>query len=380
MLKEAKFLIDLISAILYQEPDFQIPGDLDWNVFLYLVKNNKLSVFVYEYLEEREGVPKEVLSSLCSKYKKSVRRSVMQQHYEAQIFAKFEEANIRYLPLKGMILRQFYPKSYMRKMTDMDILVDEEHTEKIKDIMTELGFALYRDAEREDVYFLEKGITVEIHKKLFIDEFGGYFDEGFKMAHPKADNSYAYEMSSEDFYIHMIAHFVHHFMSHGVGIRAVLDVRVFLDKYGDSLDKDYVEKELNIMGIDTFEKQLENLSKAWFLKENEGPDVSEFGIQILKNGYEGSKKHREVLAAARTSKNKAILSAIFPPYKEMKAYYPVLNKAKILMPVCWVLRWGNVLVTRRQNVSKLRRMATMKESDVEAFDTLCEKLGIKHLF
>ncbi len=380
MLKEAQFLIDLIATILYQKPEFQIPEDLDWKVFLYLVRHNKLSVFLYEYLEDNKEVPKEVLDFLRSKYKKSLRRSIMQQHYETQIFKRFEEEKIRYMPLKGMILRDFYPKNYMRKMTDMDILIDEENAKKAAKIMSDLGFSLYRSAEREDVYFLDKGITIELHKKLFVDEFDGYFDAGFEKAKPKADNPYAYELSSEDFYIYMIAHFVHHFMSQGVGIRAVIDVRVFLDKYRDLLDRTYVETELERMGIATFARQLESLAKVWFLKEDDKAYMKEFGLCILKNGYDGSKQHREVLSAARTSKNKAILSAIFPPYKEMKAYYPILHKVPVLMPICWVLRWGKVLVTRRKNVAKLRRMATMKESEVGAFDALCEKLEIKHLF
>ena len=42
----------------------------------------------------------------------------------------------------------------------------------------------------------------------------------------------------------VLGHMAYHFAHGGVGIRLVLDIRVYLDKYGDVMDREYIKQEL----------------------------------------------------------------------------------------------------------------------------------------
>lgn len=50
---------------------------------------------------------------------------------ENQLFDAFDNNNIDYMPLKGAIIKHFYPKPEMRIMSDLDILIRTEQYEKL---------------------------------------------------------------------------------------------------------------------------------------------------------------------------------------------------------------------------------------------------------
>lgn len=45
-----------------------------------------------------------------------------------------EQRGIWYLPLKGIILKEFYPSVGMRQMSDNDILFDEAFAEQVRGV------------------------------------------------------------------------------------------------------------------------------------------------------------------------------------------------------------------------------------------------------
>ena len=67
-----------------------------------------------------------------------------QLNYEFQRLCNtFEEAAIPFIPLKGSVIRRYYPESWMRTSCDVDILVHEEDLENAKQaIISKLGYDL----------------------------------------------------------------------------------------------------------------------------------------------------------------------------------------------------------------------------------------------
>lgn len=384
---ELKILVCLISEILYNSPTPQIPTEFNWISFANLVGRNGFVPLVYKRIKDIPEVPQNVLERFKEQNSKELRKALLQDIYEEKILERFEKEGINCMPLKGIILKHLYPEFHMRSMSDLDILVDVDKLKETRKIMPELGFEVYRYDEHHDIYRFSNCVNVELHKLLIVGEMEDYFQIGFERAHLKEGYSHIYELSIEDFYIHVLGHMAYHFAHGGVGIRLVLDVRVYLDKYGDQMDRQYIKQELQKAGLYTFACHAEKLANIWFGGEDSNEFYDELGMYIVNSGYLGSQEHKEILEVVKQqgektgfkSKLKAVIVAIFLPYREMAFLYPILKKIPILLPFAWVYRWIEVLITRKENVLRVKRLLETRDNDVEKLSKLYEKLDMKHL-
>lgn len=382
-----RFLTDLISTILYNKPTPTIPQGIDWEEFSRLVFSNGFVPLIYERLKKTEGVPENVLKRFSLMYEKEIRKSLLQDIYGEKILERFEKEGINCMPLKGMILKHLYPEFHMRSMSDMDILIDVSKLKETRKIMPDLGFEVYRYDEHHDIYRFSNCVNVELHKLLIVGEMENYFQIGFERAHLKEGYKHIYELSLEDFYIHALGHMAYHFAHGGVGIRLVLDIRVYLDKYGDQMDREYIKQELEKAGLYAFACHAEKLADIWFGDAESNEFYDELGMYIVKSGYLGSQKHKEILEVVKQegeksgnkSKWKAVFVALFLPYRQMAFLYPILKKIPILLPFAWVYRWIEVLITRKENVLRVKRLLKTEDTEVEKLSKLYDKLDMKHL-
>ena len=384
---ELVFLNNLISSILYDVEVPDIPDDIQWGEFIDIVRKNGFSGLIYKKLEEIPNVPEKVRNVLKKKHEESVHRSLYQEYFTEQILNCFEENEIKCLPLKGIVLRKLYPDPTMRSMSDLDILIDTDKLSLTRELMKELGFDVIRYDTHHDIYRICPNINVELHKMLIVGEMEDYFGVGFEKAFLKEGSAYIYELSKEDFYIHMIGHMAYHFAHGGVGVRLILDIRVYLDKYGECLDRVYLTEQLKEAGLYTFAGYVERLAAVWFKGEPSDSFLDELGLYILKSGYLGNEEHREILevvkqysgAGNKKAKRKAIITDIFPPFQTMAFLYPNLKKVPVLLPACWAARWIEVWTTRRENVSRLKRLSKIDEKEIKELDRMYSKLDMKHL-
>lgn len=387
MMIERQFLTQLISTILYDKPSPDIPKGFNWNGFLNLVLQNGFATLVYDRVKDMSNVPEKILTILYKKNRDAFQRAVLQDVYEEKILERFEQDGIDCMPLKGILLKHLYPQFFMRVMSDLDILIDVEKLEETRQIMPQMGFEAWRYDEHHDIYSFLGICNVELHKLLIVGKMENYFQVGFERARLKEGYSHVYELSVEDFYIHVLGHMAYHFAHGGVGIRLVLDIRVYLDAYGDVMNRDYIKEELQKAGLYTFACHAEKLAGIWFHGEESNEFYDELGDYIVQSGYLGSQEHKEILEVVKQSDEnvsekarwKAIAVAIFPPYRTMTFLYPILKKVPILFPFTWVERWIKVFVKRRKNISRIQRLLHTQDDEVKRLSKLYDELDMKHL-
>ena len=147
------------------------------------------------------------------------------------IFKNFDSEKIAYLPLKGTILKSFYPKGEMRIMSDADILIKTEEHKKIVPIMEQLGFSLKLESDHEFVW--NKGnVHIELHKRLipsYTKDYFAYYGDGWRLAKLGEDNKY--HMSNEDQMVYIFTHFAKHYRDAGVGIKHIVDLWVYKNHF-----------------------------------------------------------------------------------------------------------------------------------------------------
>lgn len=71
-------------------------------------------------------LPPDIAEELNNFSKSELVRLIAMQNELAAIKAELEKNEIKYMLLKGSVIRNYYPKQSMRQMSDIDILYDPD--------------------------------------------------------------------------------------------------------------------------------------------------------------------------------------------------------------------------------------------------------------
>ena len=220
---------------------------------------------------------------------KAMRKIALMDTDMAEIFTRMEEAEIWYMPLKGTILKEYYPQFGMREMADHDILFDAGRADDVRHIMKELGFRVEEfGTAHHDVYFKEPVSNFEMHRLLFGPGLYEKLYEYYRDVEARLlGDGCEKHFSPEDFYIYMTAHEYKHYADMGTGLRSLLDTYVYLQK--ESLDMAYVKAETEKLGIAEFEAANRALAQRLFSGEALTEEEKETLQYILDSGVHGSR-------------------------------------------------------------------------------------------
>ena len=132
-----------------------------------------------------------------------------------------------YLPLKGIILKDYYPSVGMRQMSDNDILFDADAWERMEKHMISEGYKAEYVGKGHDERWVE--YYSDIKDRLIPDRTD--------------DRCYGYHMSDEDFYIYITSYAYKHYSGSGTGLRTLMDFYAYLNAKGDTFNLDYIRTE-----------------------------------------------------------------------------------------------------------------------------------------
>lgn len=307
-----------------------------------------------------------------------------QLNYEYQsICDALESAKIPFIPLKGSVMRKYYPEGWMRTSCDIDILVHEEDTEKAKSILVNEYDYTYRGKSSHDLsFFSPNNIHVELHYSLVED---GLANESFEVlksvwntAIHRDGFEFCYDMPDEMFYFYHVAHMAKHFENGGCGIRPLIDLWI-LDNL-NNCDLSKRDKLLENGGLLKFADASRKLSKVWLVGKEPDNLLSQMEKYILYGGVYGNTENRvAVQQQKRGGKFKYAISRIFIPYEEIKFHYPVLHKHKWLTPIMQVRRWLKLLFFGgvKRSVNELKYNSAITKNEANETNILLTKIGLK---
>ncbi|MBR2344106.1 MAG: nucleotidyltransferase family protein [Clostridia bacterium] len=251
----------------------------------------------------------------------------------SRIQSAFTAAGIRYLPMKGFLLKSLWRHPECRSMADLDIFVGKEGADAAYEVLTSLGYtAVERGGNVHDSYEKKPYLKVEIHTSLYLGA-----KEGFDDWQLSRDNEYRYEMSPTDFLFFMLTHMYKHYNEGGIGARTVFDMHLYILKNGESIDTHRLGAMLRRDGLTDFYGMLLSLAELWFSGEPTEPtaELLDFERFVVIGGSYGNFDNR---VRKRQSRFRYALYRIFPPYREMKYIYKWLAKMPILLPAAYVIR------------------------------------------
>ena len=359
----------------------EVSQDFNWEkAYRFAVSQQLISLIYYGALR----CPRFKESGMQQMFSKTnaanVSISERQLHAFREIRDTFEKAGISFLPLKGICLKSMYPYPEMRAMGDLDIFIKTEEYDKIKAIMTEIGYTEGTETDHE-LHWYNDHLCIEFHKRLipsYNKDYYAYYRDGWALAEKIMDNSYEYILKDEDFFIYIFTHFAKHYRGKGAGVKYIIDFYSFYKSH-PNYDEDYVKSQLKILGLDVFYENILKLLRVWFGKDS-GDEITDYLTdRIFSCGVYGTKENSMLSEGVRISKKHKnvklhkFFSVVFPSFSGMKTLYPILKKLPFLLPFCWVIRWFKVLFTKNKNIK--RELTNLKKYDARAIAEYEEELN-----
>lgn len=355
----ARYLIELIRSVLEERKPQPKPEQISMKRLFLTAKKNNLACMAYEAAKQIAG-PED--ADIMEKWQKSSQSctvmDAIQRNEGSKIFRAFtEREGIRVLPMKGWIMKEFYPRPEYRQMGDLDFLIDGENRKKAKNIMCDMGYTFARNEcdDTVDVYKKEPWMYVEIHNHMIPYKNKTRYENIWERCGQK---DAVYSMNWDDYYIFMLDHLEKHFYSSGCGVRFLLDLYIFLEKKGEELHRDVLKKEFRIRGEESFFEQLEKTALSWFGKEYHVGDTRLERLILVSGAFGTSEQkyaNRQAEIQAKHKNKKAVkamyfLTRTFPGYSTMCNIYPFLYKVPVLMPVMWIVRLVCALATKKERI------------------------------
>lgn len=359
---ESEYLISLLKSAVRGESVPAAPEDIDWKKLVDLSKKQQVYSVICHALNI-SALPLEQAQELQLYNQNELLRIIAMKSELEGIEKELENNQVKYMLLKGSVLRDYYPQSKMRQMSDIDILFDGKKRQSVADIMHKMGYEVTNNSDNSDDYFKAPFYTFEFHRKLFFEGADFCPDLGNVWEKAIADNNkkLLYHMDLNDMYIYNICHMYKHFVKSCCGIRFLIDNYLFLKKENDKLDWKYIENRFNEIGILDFERQTRALAFNIFdgnvLTSEDARQLyyyTNFGIYGDSRGtaVQDYSKLRE-----NNSKTAAgigfVFKRIFPERKIMERFYPYLKERPYLIGLAYIQRLFKGVFHFRKAVDEL---------------------------
>lgn len=380
-----KYLGELVKAQLENRKPLPIPEELSVEELIRLSGRNHMDYLILGALIRTDNLAEEWKATLRSRIMHSVMRTGVQVTELKKIEERFEEKQIACQPMKGSRMKFFYPTPEMREMSDIDILVRQDCMEQAAAELADMGYELSQAIKHHDIYHKKPFMVIEVHRAMYdktVDYNQYEYFKNLSKAVLREGYSYLYDFGTEDFYIYMIAHMAKHFYTMGCGIRNLLDIYIYLDKFGETMDRLYVDKELKTLGLYEYTKHMEKLADIWL----NGAEGEEFYDQLfaymLDSGIYGKDENgiwnkfcEEKMKDKEVSRLQLKMWYWFPPLHYMAEYYPWLEEYRFLLPCAWLIR-GFRGIALHKGTYKRKMIKEIEQENIKINQNIYHKMQL----
>ena len=350
-------------------------ADVDLQQLYITARNHSVAAMVCMALEKTAifaGADEAVKKHWREAKNKAIRKNMLLDAERAAIVKQLESAGIWYMPLKGSILKDWYPKPGMREMADNDILFDPSERKRVREIFRSRGYKIVSFGKgNHDEYEKPPIYNFEMHVSLFHEmyqELAGQYGNIKEKLLPVDGTVCQFAFTPEDFYVFVLAHAYKHYSGSGTGVRTLADFYVMNRHLGGIMNRDEVEQKLTRLGIAEYEQCSRVLAEKLFSGARPLPelelntdekemlrfycDATAYGtidnqvqnrLQELQGNAEG--------ITLRT-KLKYCCARLFPGREFCKYYYPVVYHHLWMLPFFWVWRIVGKGISHRKKIKR----------------------------
>lgn len=364
MNKSQELVINLLShAIRGQKYELDINENINWNEVIEEANEHSVKGLIYTAINNTsytKTMDKKILDDLK---KTTFFSGIYQINHIKEVTKVLDEFNIEKIQavaLKGLVVREFYPKPEQRTMGDADLIVKEDDLNKVTSILESLGYKSSDHDYHHHIRFKhENHLDIEVHwvlgNGIFFDSVSSIEDNIWETCTPvNIGGSSALSLSLEDMTLHLITHMVNHIKDAGFGIRQLCDLVVLVEKQGHLIDWSLFNKKVKECNIIKFTSVIFNICNKLFdmevpsgiyIESIDEENVNIFINEIFSNGVFGKRHiHKQFagLSACDSDENKIrkgyikkVSYIIFGPIDKWGEKYNYAKKNKILIPIAY---------------------------------------------
>lgn len=320
-------------------------------------------------LEKLNMLPEEYAGPFRRELKIGRAREAVQELELEEISAQLESRGIKYMPLKGSVMKHLYPRPDLRSMCDLDIQYDKSRKNELDEIMLPMGYTVAEVSCTDGVniaYTKKPFMYIEFHGVLMdtdIPLYNRYFGTDFERTVP--DSGCRVKYTDEDFFVFMAAHLAKHYFLGGTGLRSLADIWLFSRKK-PGLDMDYIFAELKKIRLDEFIKVIIGVNGVLF--DGKAPDETQKSVisYILGSGTYGTAENRCAEQVKNRSKLRFLLGRLFPDRRFMAINYPAVDKCVLLLPLFWAVRLVSIFIKKGYKGSDVETIMNVSTAQIDA--------------
>jgi len=406
---EETFLVVLKDAIHPGSEPSELPPS-DWKSIFDVAKKQNLFPFVYDAATNYPSFAD--FDSSEPQYFASATAAMTMQMQKTEKFIElyqaFLSAGMAPITMKGIICRNLYgERADFRPSGDEDILIEKKDYEKAVEVLKSCGYRSNEQPDKalkavQEVTFHsqktngEPNLTVELHLNPFgtnsssRERMNDWFKNVFQSNETVLiQDTTVRTMTPTDHFLFLVLHAFKHFTGGGLGVRIMLDVLLFDEKYGDRIDWEYVNKALDESGASGFLADLVSIGNEYLgfnlTQKTELVSPHELLDDMLRAGTFGNTTATDCTAGRIVSdtiqkdgrgKNRftSYMRLIFPSWKTWTSWKPYLSDKPWLLPGEWVKR----IVRYLRGETSTSNLNEIDESYEKAVDRLAllKKYGI----
>ena len=194
---------------------------------------------------------------------------------------------IPFIPLKGAVIRQYYPELWMRTSCDIDVLVHESDLERATAVLVDKLACKQESKGSHDIgFFSDNGVHLELHYSLIEEKRVGNIESVLQAVWEKAASvvrTSEYVLGDEMFYYYHIAHMAKHFVgTGGCGVRPFVDI--WMLNHCVPFDKERRNTLLMEGGLLTFATEAELLAEVWLGEETHTNTTRQMQDYLIRGG------------------------------------------------------------------------------------------------
>ena len=361
-------LLRLIRAALHPDADQTVELDAECDVekLAGIIVRQSLVTLVYPVIKRQTADGwQPAREKLKPVYEQEIHKGLVQEYEIQTLLDDLEKDGIDCLPMKGWIMRNYYPDPLMRSMCDLDVLLREMDSEKMRQWMEARGYAPeHIEQDVHDTYIKPPYMNIELHRRLMnetrlrqqhTDWRENWLASLWRQEYLLEGKKHIYRFSDEDFLVHHLLHFYKHFTESGVGVRPLADLYLFLQAKRQILQWEYLESQLDALHILTFSKRMMRLASQCF-EDGELDSSACLVVEYMtRTGIYGDRVTMETSYLLRgENKVRGFFGRCFLPITAMKNIYPRLHRAPWLLPFYWAARIGRIVFLEPYKLDAMR--------------------------
>ena len=344
-------------------------GEIDYDALYRFAHEHNIVPLIAFGLKKAGLLPPEQAGRFGNDLRVAMAMEATQEVYLQRLSEAFRAENIRFMPLKGCVMKHLYPQPFLRTMCDLDIQYDTARKADVDRILLANGFTLEEASGTDGVnlsYRKPPYLHVEMHGVLMdadVPLYHRYFGRDFERTVPKNGSEVQY--GDEDFFVFMLAHLAKHYFAGGTGLRSVADVWLYLKKKPE-LDLAYVTGELKKIGLDEFFRVIRGAAGVLFDGEEPDETLRAVCIYLFDSRAYGTSEHLGTRQADSSDRGEYLKKRLFPDADFMAIKYPIVKKCRILLPLFWLIRLIRVLFTGRSRHNDVTTVLSASRQTLDA--------------